>query len=111
MSGYIKYFDDGRKNMSFNIENEGVYLEYNEIWNKIEKTLNIRFHSQPIYDGKYIKTKVNKFNGVINTVFPNNEISKESVHYTCIAAICVDSILKVDKKAILKFIWNNVNTK
>ena len=33
MSGYIKYFDDGRKNMSFKIENEGVYLEYNEIWN------------------------------------------------------------------------------
>ena len=54
MSGYIKYFDDGRKNMPFKIENEGVYLEYNEIWNKIKKTLNIRFHSQPVYDDKYI---------------------------------------------------------
>ena len=36
--------------MSFKIENEGVYFEYNEIWNKIKKELNMRFHSQPIYD-------------------------------------------------------------
>ena len=37
--------------MSFKkIENESVYLEYNEIWDKIKKALNIRFYSQPIYD-------------------------------------------------------------
>ena len=69
MSGYIKYFDDGRKNMSFKIVGKSVYLEYNEIWNKIKKTLNIRVHSQPIYYNKHIKTKVKTFNGVINTVF------------------------------------------
>ena len=57
MSGYIKYSDDGGKNMSFKIEDEVVYSSYNEILNKIKKTLNIRFHSQPIYDEKYIKTK------------------------------------------------------
>ena len=34
--------------MSFKIQNEGVYLEYNEIWNKTKKALNTRFHSQPI---------------------------------------------------------------
>ena len=27
IGGYIKYFDDGGKNMSFKIENEGAYLE------------------------------------------------------------------------------------
>ena len=41
--------------MSFKIEDESVYLKYNEIWNKIKKSLNIRFHSQPIYKYKYIK--------------------------------------------------------
>ena len=44
MSGYIKYFDNG-KNMSFKSEDECAYLEYNEIWNKIKKTLNTRFRS------------------------------------------------------------------
>ena len=33
-----------------------------------------------------------------NTLFSDNEIPKERNHYTCIAAICIDSVLKVDKK-------------
>ena len=31
MSGWIKYFENGGKNMSFKIEDDGVYLKYNEI--------------------------------------------------------------------------------
>ena len=31
MSGHIKYFDNGGKNMSFKIENESVYLKYTEL--------------------------------------------------------------------------------
>ena len=96
ISGYIEYFDDSGKNMSFKIEDDNVYLGYIEIWNKIKKALNVRFHSQPIYDEKYIKTKVETFNGVINTVFSDNEITKEKSHYICIAAIYTDSIMKID---------------
>ena len=58
MSDYIKYFDDGGKYMSFKTEDESVFFEYNEIWSKIKKKLGTTFHSQPIYDEKYIKTKV-----------------------------------------------------
>ena len=35
MSGWIKYFENGGKNMSFKIEKDWVYLKYNEIWGKI----------------------------------------------------------------------------
>ena len=35
MSGWIKYFKNGGKNMTFKIEDNEVYLKYNEIWNKI----------------------------------------------------------------------------
>ena len=31
MSGYIKYFENGGKNMSFKIEEESLYLKYAEI--------------------------------------------------------------------------------
>ena len=98
MSGYIKYFGNGEKKKSFKIEDESVYLKYTEIWNKTKKSLNTRFHSQPIYDDKYIKTKVKTFSSMINTLFSGNEIPKERNHYICIAAICIDSILKVDTK-------------
>ena len=40
---------------------------------------------------------------MINTLFSGNETSKERNRYICIAAICIDSVLKVDKKIILKF--------
>ena len=97
MSGYIKYFDNGGKNMSFKIEDENVYLKYTEICNKIKDILNVKFHSQPIYNDKYIKTKVKTFNNMINTLFSGDEIPKERIHYVYIAAICIDSVLRVDK--------------
>ena len=37
------------------IENHSVLVKYNEIWNKIKKTLGMKFHSMPVYDEKYIK--------------------------------------------------------
>ena len=83
--------------MPFKIEDEDMYLKHNEIWNKIKKALNTRFHSQPIYDDKYLKTKVKTFDGVINTLFSDNQIPKKRNHYICLAAICIDYILKVDK--------------
>ena len=98
MCGYIKYFENGGKNMTFTIEDQDVYLKYNETWNKTKNVLNIKFHSEPIYDDKYIKTKLKTFNSMINTLFTRDEIPKERIHYVCIPAICIDSILRVDKK-------------
>ena len=103
MSGYIKFFDNGGKNMSFKIEDESVYLKHTENWNKIKGSLNSKFYSQPIYDDKYIKTKVKAFSSMINTLFSGNEISKERNHYICIAVICIDSVLRVDKKNYPQF--------
>ena len=54
---------------------QSVYLQYSEIWNKIKKSLNTRFHSQPIYDDKYI-IKVKTFSSMINTFFSENEIPR-----------------------------------
>ena len=67
MSGYIKYFDNGGKNMSFKIEDESVYLKYTEIWNKIKMSLNTRFQSQFM-----MKTKVKTISSMINTLFLGN---------------------------------------
>ena len=98
MSGYINYFDNGRKNMSFLIEDESVYLKYTKIWKKIKKLLNIKFRSQPIHDDKYIKTKVKTFDEAINTSFSKKKVPKEKSHYICIAAVYIDSVLKKDEK-------------
>ena len=98
MNGYIKYFENGRKNMSFLIKNNEVWEKYEDIWNVIKNKLNIKFHSQPIYENKYLKTKVREFHGNIKTNFLGNDFPKESMHYTCIACITVDSVIKTNKK-------------
>ena len=77
MSDFIKYFDDGNKDMLFKIENKDIYSNYSDIWNKIKKLLNVTFNSLPIRNEEYIKTKVKVFNSVNNTSFTNNEIPKE----------------------------------
>ena len=55
MSGYLKHFEKSEKNMSFMIENDIVLVKNNKNWNEIKNKLGINFHSQPIYDEKYIK--------------------------------------------------------
>ena len=80
--------------MSFVIKDNDVLEEYNEIWDKIKNKLNIEFHSMSVYDEKYIKAKVSEFNDVIKTNFLGDEIPKESLYYTCIACITIDSVMR-----------------
>ena len=100
MSGYIKYFDNGRKNISFVADDKEVYEKYDEIWNDVVKILlKLKFTASPIRDDKYILAKLKIFNKVNRTTFTNNIVPMEKNHYICIPAIDIDSVLKIDKKA------------
>ena len=48
MHGYIKYFDNGSKNMTFVTDNEKVYNKYNEVWEVIRKPLKVKFAVNPV---------------------------------------------------------------
>ena len=61
MSGSIKYFGTGGKNVPFMIKNDMCLNKYNQIWDKIKEKLNIKLHNTPVYDKKYIKVKVRNF--------------------------------------------------
>ena len=98
MSGYIKYFENSGKNMSFIIKDHDVLDKYNKICHKIKENLNIKFYSMPVYDKKYIKAKVREFNGVIKANFLVGEIHKESMHYTCISSITIVFVMRMEKK-------------
>ena len=69
MNGYIKYFENLGKNMSFLIKDEEVLDKYEQIWDVIKNKLGTKFHSEPIYDETYIKAKVKEFDGKIKTRF------------------------------------------
>ena len=98
MNGYIKYVDNGGKNMSFLIKSSEVMEKYEDIWNVIKNKLNIKFHGQLIYKNKYLKTKVRQFDGSIKTNILGNGLPKENTYCACIACMTLDSVLKMNKK-------------
>ena len=104
MSGYVKHFENGGRNMSFVNKDDSVLFKYNEIWNKIKETLNTKFHTMPVYNEKYIKAKIRKHNVVIKTNFWGNKISKKDLYHTWMSCITIDSVMVMEKKIIHKFI-------
>ena len=100
MSGYVKYFDNGGKNMSFVTDDKEVYGKYDEIWNVVKSLLKLKCAASLIRDDKYILVKLKKFKKKNITTFNNNSIvPMEKNHYICVPAIDIDSVLKIDKKA------------
>ena len=98
MSGYIKYFGNGGKNMPFLIKDDEAQEKYKQIWGVIKNKLGTKFYSEPIYEQKYLKAKIREFHGVIKTNFLGNGTLKENMYYTCIACITIGSVGKSVKK-------------
>ena len=45
-----------------------------------------------------MKSKVREFYSKIKTNFLGDGVPKENMHYTCIACITIDSVMRMDKK-------------
>ena len=82
MDGYIKYFDDGGKNMSFVTDDEKIYEKYLEIWEVIRNLLKIDVTVNPTRDCKYLVAKLKIFDRINITTFNNNSIlmEKKTLH-------------------------------
>ena len=62
MSGYV-YFKDGDKDKNnklifFSIYDENLLKIYKTIWTKIQDLKNIELNALPVYDDRYVKTKI-----------------------------------------------------
>ena len=71
MIGCARKFDKN-VTMSFRVNNKQLLKNYNKIWEKVEKLLNIDFESKPVYgddDDKYIKAKIKIYANSIITNF------------------------------------------
>ena len=49
MSEYVKYFENGSKNMSFLIKDDEVWDKYDKIWDVIKDKLGINFYREPVF--------------------------------------------------------------
>ena len=53
----------------FLIKDDEVWNKYDKNWDVIKNKLTIKFHCEPVYEYKYLKTKVREFNRERNTLF------------------------------------------
>ena len=93
MSGYVNYFDKNNKYMNVLVLHKKLLIKYNEIWNKVSNLFQKEFDSEPVYNDKYIKTKINLHNNNINTNSYDNKIPEEDVRCVCFYVILLDSIV------------------
>ena len=54
----IKYFNNNNNYINFLVHDKELLQKYNKIWDKISNLLTKGFDSEPVYNYKYIKTKI-----------------------------------------------------
>ena len=59
------------------IKDDELLEKYKEIWEKVKDSLKKDFDSEPVYNEKYLETKIKSYNGKLNTNFHNSKIPKE----------------------------------
>ena len=107
MTRYLNIFKDGARKMSFFTDNNEFLERYTAIWKKLCNLVNKKFDSDPIYNNKYINTKIRSYNNDIKTNFrnidnKNNKLPEKTKPYKCVSLISLDSIIKINKKYYLQ---------
>ena len=106
MSGYVKAFKvEGKINklMSLSINNEKLLEKHEAIWTKIEDIKNIELDVLPVYDNKYIKTKIRTYGDKVYTYFRDLNVPEDE----SFTAISIDSLLVYNKKYYLQVFLDN----
>ena len=78
----------------FLIKDDRLLEKYNEACEKVSNIIYKEFDSNPIYNGKYINTKINVYNKKVNTNFHGNKMPNESLECVCLSVIILDSVYK-----------------
>ena len=71
---------------------------------KVSSITKKEFDSNPVYNEKYVKTKVKSYNGKINTNV-DNKTRKEGSQCICLSVVLIDSVYKKDENYYLQVFW------
>ena len=78
MNAFAKYFDKNSKYMNLLVIDKEILEKYSEIRNKIKRLIKKEFNIKPVYNDKYIKTKINIYNDKVYTNFQHSRIPKDN---------------------------------
>ena len=100
ISGYVETFkvkdgdnDENNKLMFFCIDDKKLLEKYKAIWTKIEDLKNIVVNALPVYDDRYIKTKIRTYGGKIYSNFCSLNVPEDDIECQSFTVISIDSLL------------------
>ena len=80
----------------------------NKIWGKVSNIIRKEFDSKPVYNEKYLKSKIKSYTGKINTNFHNNKIPKEGSQCICLSVMLIDSVYRKDKRLLTSNVFRRM---
>ena len=97
MNAYAKHFDKNNEHVNLLVNDKKIFKKYsirirNEIRNKIKSLIKKEFNSEPVYDDKYIKTKIKIYNYRVQRNFQHNKKAKYNEYCACLSVILLYSI-------------------
>ena len=90
------------QNLMWLNENNELLEKNSEIWEKVKNSIKKEFDCKSVYNKKYLKAKINSYNGKINTSFHNNKILRDGSQFICLSVISIDSVFRTGKNYYLK---------
>ena len=82
MSGCVKTFkveDKNNKLIYYRIDNEKLLEKYKAIWTKSKDFKNIQLNILPVYDGRYIKTKIRTYSNKVYSNFCGLNVPEDDI--------------------------------
>ena len=80
MNGYVKTLkDNNTKLMPLHIDDDKLLEKYKTIWTNIEDLKNIELNALPVYDNRYVKTKIRTYGDKVYTNFRGLNVPEDGV--------------------------------
>ena len=95
------------KLMSFHIDDEKLLEKYKAIWTNIEDLNNVQLNVLPVYDDRYIKTKIRTYSDKVYTNFRDLNVPEDDIECECFTVISIDSLLVYNNKYYLQVFLDN----
>ena len=110
LSGHVKISeveDKNNKLMYFRMDH-GKLLEKDKAnWTKIEDLQNIELNDLPVYDERYIKSKIRTYGDKVYTNFLDLNMPEDDIESESFTVISIDSLLVYDNKYYLQVYLDN----
>ena len=93
--------------MSFRINHKKLSGNYKANWTKIEDLKNIELNALPVYDDRYLKTKIRTYGHKVYTNFCGLNVPEDNIECESFTVISIDSLLVNEKKYYLQVYLDN----